>query len=283
MTRNKIITSMLGGAVALGLLGGAAAYAQSATPSPSAPSTDSTQQAPALQGDLGGRGFGHGIGGPEGGQYLADALGISLTDLQTAQETARIAMIDQAVADGLITQAQADQMKLYSGMGLREFGRFGYDEDEYLADALGISVDALNVAEQEAYEASLADAVEAGYLTQEQADLMIAQRAVENYVDTDAISAQLQSSYEAALSAAVADGAITQAQADTLLAQMQSDGAFTFRGFGGGHGGPGGPGGHGGRGGHGPDGDFGGFGFGQAPSVAPDSTTTPQTSTSQGA
>jgi hypothetical protein len=263
MTRNKIITSLMGGAVALGLLGSAAVtFAQTPVPSTETPT--------AVQGDFFGRG--HGFMGDQG-QALADALGIDLTELQTAQETARIAMIDQAVADGLLTEAQAEQLKLFS-FGMGRGGHFGYDRDEYLAEALGITVEELQAAELEAHAATLAAAVEAGVLTQEQADLMLAEKAARSYLDTDALDAQAQAAYEAALAAAVANGAITQAQADALLAQAESAGGFGFggRGFGG-HG----FGGHGGRGGHG------GFGFMPGLEAVPDTAAPSTTSGSQGA
>ena len=97
-------------------------------------------------------------------QSLADALGIDLEALQTAQQAARIAMIDQAVADGLLTEAQGEQMKLLGG-GFGRGGRSGYDEDQYLADALGISVEELQAAELSSYATELAAAVEAGTIT----------------------------------------------------------------------------------------------------------------------
>lgn len=258
MVRNKILYSVLGGAAALGLLAGGVAYAQTDTPTTAAPA---------------GIALVH-WGGPGGmadsGQALADALGIDLATLQTAQETARLAMIDQAVADGYLTAAPAEQLKLYSGGFGRGFAGL-YDRDQYLADALGISVKELQAAELEAFRAELAAAVEAGTLTQDEADLMLARRVAQEYLDTDALSAQIQSAYEAALAAAVADGAITQAQADALLAQMESASGFGWRGFGG----FGGPGGHRGPGGPG------GFGFDLMPNLSPNTapSATPDTTT----
>jgi len=264
---------VLGGVVALGLAGGALAYVQSVNAAPAA-----AQTTPAVPGvaDIGPLGMGMlahrgGIGGPnENGQALADALGIDLETLQTGQETARLAMIDQAVADGLITAAQAEQLKLYSGFGRGPFGLGAYDADEYLAKALGITTEELNAAELEAFQTQLAAAVEAGYLTQAQADLMLAERVARSYLDTDAIDAQVQSAQQAAIAAALADGAITQAQADALTAQLEAN-PYRFEG---------GFGGHGGRGGHGGPGEMGGFGrFGleQLPNSTTPDTTTPDT------
>lgn len=257
MIRNKILYTVLGGAVALGLLGSAAiTFAQG----------DTTSSASMVLAHRGGMGEMRGSLGDQG-QALADALGITLEDLQAAQLEARNAMIDQAVVDGYLTQAQADQLKANT-FGFGRGGHFGglYDEDQYLADALGITVAALQTAELEAHAAQLAAAVAAGFLTQEQADLMQARKAAETYLDRDGLQAQMQAAYEAALAAAVADGAITQAQADALLAHVEAQ-PWGF-----------GMGGFGGRGGH--RGGMRGFGdFGSltpAPSTTPDTTTTGQ-------
>ena len=167
------------------------------------------------------------------------------------------------------------------GSRFRGFGRFGGNGNwlENLAEALGITVDELEDAQQQAYAASVADAVAAGQITQEQADQILAQRALKSYIDRQAIlaaalgmsvddleaaladdqsivdlmvergidSATLQTNaraaYETAVRQAVADGVITQAQADEILA---GDGFNLFGrgGFGGHRGGH-----HGGRGG----------------------------------
>ena len=92
----------------------------------------------------------------------------------------------------------------------------------------------------------MAARVAAGDLTQEEADLKLAQKAAEGYLDTDSINAQVRAAQEAAINAALADGAITQAQADALLAYLDAN-PFNFSGFNGrGHGGHGGGHGHGG-------------------------------------
>lgn len=266
MKGNKALNVVLGGVFALGLAGGGLAVARSASAAPAAaPAANVSSLVLAHRGGIGGLN--------DGGQALADALGIDLETLQTAQETARLAMIDQAVADGLITEAQAEQLKLYSGFGRGHFGFGAYDEDEYLAEALGVTVEELDAAELVAFQTQLTAAVEAGYLTQEQADLMLAEKVARSYLDTDAIDAQIQSAQEAAIAAALADGAITQAQADALLAQLAANPYH----FGGGFGGFGG---HGGRGGHGGPGGMRGFGLEQLPgSTTPDATpdTTPDT------
>ena len=62
-------------------------------------------------------GFNHGRGpgnfhpgGPGGDEALAEALGISLEELQTAHEIVQAAALEQAVADGKLTQEQAEQI-----------------------------------------------------------------------------------------------------------------------------------------------------------------------------
>ena len=220
-------------------------------------------------------------------QLLADALGISVEELQTAYEDARTAAIEQAVDEGLITREQADEMLVWGGWGRRGFDLFRFrrapkgvasgtiDEEALLAEALGITVDELQAAREQANQAAIAQAVEEGIITQEQADEMLSRRNLQSYLERDALLAEalgmsveelkaayadgetlsslmsergldaatvrerLQTAYEDALARAVADGVITQEQADEM------DGRFGFSmPFG-----PGGRGGH--RGGSG--------------------------------
>lgn len=206
--------------------------------------------------------FRHGMRGFDGmrgagGEALADALGITVEELQAAEETARAAAIEQAVVDGLLTQEQADAL-LANGLGHRGFPP-GAEHETFLAEALGISVEELQAARDEVQAARLAEMVAAGVITQEQADLMLARKAVQDYVDTDALQATLQAAYEEAVAQALADDVITQEQADALLNSRTFD-LGGMRGFGG-------PRGH-----HGRSPGFGseGFrGFGVAPQSAP--------------
>src|SRR5690606_28156061 len=122
---------------------------------------------------------------------------------EAARAEAREAAIEQAVEEGLLTQEQADQL-LEDGFGFKGFGgRSGFfgsaiDVDALLADALGISVEELQEARNKTFAARLDELVAAGALTQEQADLMLAYRQVEGYVDYDALSESIQAVYEAA-------------------------------------------------------------------------------------
>lgn len=165
------------------------------------------------------------MAGPaHGGTYLADALGITTEELQTAQEQAAEAGIDQAVADGLLTQERADQIKEHAGrfMGMiGKFGRFGgasnIDHEALLADALGISVENLQDAQEKAKDAALAQAIADGKITQEQVDDMNAMKALHEYLQEQGLQDSMRSLYTDALQGAVDAGVITQEQADKLL------------------------------------------------------------------
>ena len=171
----------------------------------------------------------NGVGDPGAqDEALAAALGVTVEKLQAAYTSAWTAAVGQAVAAGDLTQEQADAL-LSSGRvphhGLRGSN---VDLDALLADALGITVEKLDAARAEVRSAALADAVAAGTITQEQADLIAARDAVRPYVE-EAMTA----AYADALANAVKDGVITQAQADQLQAEgMRGPGG---PGFGGAH------------------------------------------------
>jgi len=167
--------------------------------------------------------------------HLADALGITAEELQTAQQQAAEAAIDQAVSDGLITEAQAELIKEHGSriMGmLGTFGHFGVatdiDQEALLADALGISVEDLQNAQTEAKDAALAQAVEDGRITQEQVDEMNAMQALRDYLQEQGLEDNVRSLYSDALQGAVDAGVITQEQADQLL---EARAGFGMRGF----------------------------------------------------
>lgn len=239
--RNKWTMGLLSlGVAAIVGVSATAVYAQSATP----------DQAPAVGQQRFDRGADHSA-------LLAEVLGISEEELQAAVAVARNAAIDQAVADGQITQEQADQMKAGQdgrGMGWGLLGK-GADHDAELAAALGITLEELQAAKAEVNERVLANAVTAGEITQEEADLMAARQALHEYLRD-----KMQTAYETAVAQAVTDGVITQAQADQILSE---DGAGFFGpGMGGGR--------HGGGRGDGPmGGPNGSPGRGQAPNESP--------------
>lgn len=137
MLRNRKWTWGFLGALALvvAALTGGTAYAQNtATTSPLAP--------PASGAPLQGLGPG-GVSD----ELLADALGITVDELQAAELKAREAALDQAQTDGTITADDAATMKARLAL------------QEYIAEPM-----------QTAYKAAVAQAVTAGIITQTQAD-----------------------------------------------------------------------------------------------------------------
>lgn len=158
--------------------------------------------------------------------------------------------------------------------GHHGFGRFGGDTDRQaqLADALGITAEELEAAQQKVLADNLAQMVEDGTLTQDQANTMLAMHALKSYIDREAIMAQalgltadelaaaiedgtlsdllanttpadlqakMQAATETAVAKAVADNVITQEQADLVLAQLANGLGMMGRHHGSG-GGPGG-------------------------------------------
>ncbi|HOU13043.1 MAG TPA: hypothetical protein PKZ84_07985 [Anaerolineae bacterium] len=158
-------------------------------------------------------------------QLLADALGITVADLQAAYQKARDAAIDKAVEEGLITQEQADEMKVWGG-----FGRHGglgrlpkgvansdIDENALLANALGITVEKLQAAREAANQAAIEQAIAKGLITQEQADAMQARKNLQSYLNRDALLAK-------ALGMSVEDLQSAYAKGETLSTLMKAQG-----------------------------------------------------------
>lgn len=241
-----------------------------------------------------GRG-GQGMGGflfesdGEMDSYLADALGISVEELQDARVQAKEAAIQQAVDEGLLTEEQADALRESDSLGtfgMRWFGLrmhgIGTPDpsayETYLAEALGISVEKLEAARQAAHEAAIQAAIESGDLTQDQADLLLARQALRAVLDRQALTVealgisvdQLQAYHDDGLRMsaileevgmtaaefqearqAAYEAAVSQAVSDGVITQDQADALQSGGAFGnGGFGGcEGMGGGRGGRGG----------------------------------
>ena len=160
-------------------------------------------------------------------EALAKALGITVEELEVAYEKAFSAVIEQAVEEGMLTREQADNLlsrDRFGYRGRRGFRGFGWNMNEHLAEALGISVAKLEAAQAQARETVMTEAVEAGTITQEQADLRNARGAISVYVQE-----AMTKAYGEAVEQAIVDGVITQAQADQLL----ENGPAGFRGPGG--------------------------------------------------
>jgi len=151
--------------------------------------------------------------------YLAEALGISVEELQAARQKASEAAMDAAVESGEITEEQVNLMEVRQALK-------GYiDQKDLTATALGITVEELQAAREEGKSPR---------------DLMD-----ELGISTEDFQAAMQAAHEAAIQQAVDDGVITQEQADLILKSemnLSPGGHGGFPGSGGGMGQPGGPG-----------------------------------------
>lgn len=201
---NKFTKTMVIGFVVMLVLslGAVAAFAQD----DATPDTDTLPAMPFGRGGFGGHRGHHGFGGGANEEALAEALGITVEELQAAREKLMAERLAQAVEDGYMTQEQADSM-------LAMHAVHAYiDRQAILADVLGLTVEEL--------EAARAD----GSLYDTLANITPAE-----------LQARMQAAMEAAVQQAVADGAITQAQADLILEQIASGAGMMGR-FGGHHG-----------------------------------------------
>ncbi len=176
-------------------------------------------------------GPGRGFGGGYTNEDLANALGISVDELNAAYQEATSAALDEAVKAGLITQAQADQLRSQGfafPFGKRWLGWLqanGIDFDALLAKPLGISVDQLKEAYLKAYNTAVDRAVSEGRLTQEQGELLKGRYAL---FSSESFRSAMQSAFEAAVQKAIEEGVITQSQADLIL---KYSGGRGFPGF----------------------------------------------------
>ena len=234
MTKNmKLISLIVGGGLVVVVLASVIAFGY--TSNAWAQDTAPDAEAPDFFGHRGGRGFPVNPPVRLDNEFLLDALGISAEELQDAVEEAGIAALENAVAEGMLTQEQADVLlsrgltgrfgMLGGRMGIAEGG----DYLTFLADALDVSVEELQSAFADAQSASVAEAVEQGSITQEQADMMIAMQALKDYINPQALFEDVtgmsteqfhesrQAAFQEAIQSAVEAGVITQEQADHIL------------------------------------------------------------------
>jgi hypothetical protein len=256
----KIMVTVV--AMALLVMGGTAVFAQQADNGSSTPiqqTDDGTQGdlAPFNQGN-GQRGGpqGHGNGGENGrlldhdvaSAAIADALGITVEELQAAQDegttlpdlaeslgvdmevvqaaiqAVRAEAIAQAVADGTITQEQADAMAERAALQTVIRDIFDRDAmDAVKADVLGMTVEELQAAQDEG--------------------IRLPQLAEEAGIEMSVLTDAMQQAKADALQTAVDDGLITQEQADTIASHAGPGNHGSRQGGQGGHGGHGGQGG----------------------------------------
>ncbi len=178
-------------------------------------------------GDMQGRGVPAGFQGKgeKMDTYLAEALGISVEELQAAREKASDAAMEAAVESGEITEEQANLMEARQALK-------GYINQETLtASALGITVEELQSARDQGK--SIRDLMDELGITEED------------------FQAAMKTAYEAVVQQAVEDGVVTQEQADLILNKEMNPGfggPGGFPGMGNGEDQPGGPGQPGGQG-----------------------------------
>lgn len=154
---------------------------------------------------------------------LVAELGLDLEEVRAAIQAGVTEAINQAVADGTLTQEQANWM--LERMELHILVHDTLDMDSIIANALGITVDELAAARAEGKRVP---------------DLV-----TELGLDLATVRTDIQEGRTAAINQAVEDGILTQEQADWLL---------SHQGMGGRHGGQGGQGGFGRHGGNCPNG-----------------------------
>ncbi len=132
---------------------------------------------------------------------VADKLGVSEDELNTAFDEARTELIDEAVAEGRLTEEQAERAR-ESGFPLRARFRGAGEHKGYVIEAaaqvLGMSQEELK--DEVKSGNSLADIVEAQNMT------------------ADDFKAELLNQLQALLDSDVADGTLTQEQADRIFA-----------------------------------------------------------------
>ena len=122
---------------------------------------------------------------------LADELNITVDELVTARQAARLTAIQQAADEGLISEERAELMLARAAM------QGTIDHDEVIAQVLGISVAELAAAREEGKN--------------------IRQLAAELGLDGPTIRENMKAVREATILQAEADGVITEEQAELLL------------------------------------------------------------------
>ena len=162
---------------------------------------------------------------------IANALGIGVDEYDAAIDTAQAQVIEEAVADGTLTQEQADQLlermgEGFGGRGMpfglggrggRMGGRMGGWMGGIDGSPLSLAAEQLNLEEDE-------------LMAQLQEGKSIAEIAEAQGVDPQAIADEYVGSVSDHLAEAVAEEGITQGQADEMLSRMQEKAAALLDG-----------------------------------------------------
>jgi len=177
---------------------------------------------------------------------LAAALGITQGKLDSSLQSAQSATVDQMLKDGVITQAQATQMKADTQSG--RFGLFGRGPGmgrggpgmDRGMDGPGMGGRGMNgrgPGVGQALEAGLLDAAakalklsSAALESQLQSGQTLAQIAATQKVDLQTVKDATLSALKTQLRAEVSSSRLTQAQADAILSRAQQDPNFGLHG-----------------------------------------------------
>ncbi len=165
---------------------------------------------------------------------LAGILHLTPTQTQDALKQAEKQTVDQMLADGRITKAQADAMKarIDAGQGLGPAGGFGFKPGGFGADRTVMRD--LRTAEMNAV---------ASALHMSTSDLKSALRSGKSLSDLEtqqgvsdsAVKSAVHNAAKGVLDKAVKAGTVTQAQEDAVLARIDAGGfGFGHKGFRGG-------------------------------------------------
>ncbi len=172
---------------------------------------------------------------PDQTETLAEVLGIDVETLEAAYEAAQEISLEQALVDGRITQEQIAAMEEKESHAGMRGGPCGMNNGEFLAEALGITVEELQAAQQEVQQIMLDQALADGEITEEEYANFQLHQDLAPY-----LGQARQTAFENAIQQALEDGVITDQQAESLLSGDLSFGK-DLGGFDhGGHGGPGG-------------------------------------------
>lgn len=187
------VVSALVLAVAIGVMAFSSSNAAIGAPAVLAQEEEPGEPLPGKGGFGGMRGFGHGgrFGlrtGFDYDAYLAEELGVTVEELQDARQAAHEAALEQAVAEGVITEEQADL--ILAGQALKQY----IDPQEILSEVFGIDADDLEAAR------------EAGEPLHE----------LFGDMEPEEIKDALQAAYEDVVQQAIDDGVITESQAEQL-------------------------------------------------------------------
>jgi hypothetical protein len=152
---------------------------------------------------------------------LAGILHLTPAQTQDALKQAQLQTVDQMLADGKITKAQADAMKarINAGQGLGAIGGFGRHGEGFKVERTlmkDLTTAELNAAAS-ALHMSTADfqgALRSGK--------SLSSLETQQNVSDSAVKAAMKSAAKGVLDKAVKAGTITQAQADSILAKVGS-------------------------------------------------------------